>query len=42
MASERARRLGKKIAAYPEDQPSLVSSKDWVRNLVKNTKDYVS
>jgi hypothetical protein len=42
MAFERAKRLGKNIIAYPEDQPSLISSKDWVRGLVKNPKDYVS
>ncbi len=43
MASERAKKLGKKIIAYPEDQPSALSSKDWIDNLVKeDPKDFVS
>jgi len=41
MASERAKKLGKKIIEYPEEQPSVVSSRDWVQNLVKDPKDFV-
>jgi len=41
MAFERAQKLGKKIIAYPEGEPSVPSSKDWVRNLVKDPKNYV-
>jgi hypothetical protein len=42
MASDRAKKLVKRIIAYPEDQPAVVSSKDWVYNLVKDPKDFVS
>ena len=42
MASERAEKLGKRIIAYPEDQPSVLSSKDWVNNLVNDPKHFVS
>jgi hypothetical protein len=42
MAFERAKKVGKKIIAYPEDQPSVLSSKDWISNLVKDPKDFVS
>ena len=42
MASERAKKLGKRIIAYPEDQPSVLSSKDWINNLVKEPKAFVS
>jgi len=42
MASERAKKVGKKIIGYPEDQPSVLSSKDWINNLVKDPKDFVS
>ena len=42
MASERAKKLGKRIIAYPEDQPSVLSSKDWINNLVKDPKHFVS
>ncbi len=41
MAFELAKKLGKKIIAYPEGEPSVPSSKDWVRNLVKDPKDFV-
>ncbi|KAF8497075.1 sulfate transporter family-domain-containing protein [Russula emetica] len=41
MASERAKKLGKRIIAYPEDQPSVLSSKDWINNLVNDPKDFV-
>ena len=41
MASERAKKLGKKIIEYPEEQPSVLSSKDWVQNLVKEPKGFV-
>lgn len=41
MASERAKKLGKKIIEYPEEQPSVPSSKDWVQNLVKEPKSFV-
>jgi sodium-independent sulfate anion transporter 11 len=41
MASERAKKFGKRIIAYPEDQPSVLSSKDWIKNLVKDPKGYV-
>jgi hypothetical protein len=41
MASERAKKLGKRIIDYPEEQPSVISSKDWVQNLVKDPKDFV-
>ena len=42
MASERAKNLGKRIIDYPEGEPTVLSSKDWVQNLVKDPKDYVS
>jgi len=42
MAAERAKHLGKKIIEYSEDQPSVVSSKDWVRSLARDPKDFVS
>jgi hypothetical protein len=42
MATERAKKLGKRIIDYPEDEPSVLSSKDWVQNLVKDPKDFVS
>jgi hypothetical protein len=42
MASERAKKLGKRIIAYPEDQPSVLSSKDWINNLFKDPKLFVS
>lgn len=38
---EGAKKLGKRIVAYPEDQPSVLSSKDWIGNLVKDPKSYV-
>jgi hypothetical protein len=41
MASERAKKLGKKIIEYPEEQPSVPSSKDWVQSLVKEPKSFV-
>jgi hypothetical protein len=41
-AFERAKKVGKRIVGYPEDQPSVLSSKDWTDNLVKDPKDYVS
>jgi hypothetical protein len=34
--------LGKRIIAYPEDQPSVLSSKDWINNLVNDPKVFVS
>jgi hypothetical protein len=44
MASERAKNLGKKIIEYPEGQPSVLSSKDWIQNLaiVKDPKHFVT
>jgi hypothetical protein len=42
MAFERAKKVGKKIVAYPEDRPSVLSSKDWINNLVQDPKGYVS
>ena len=42
MATERAKKLGKRIIEYPEDEPSVLSSKDWVQNLVRDPKDFVS
>jgi hypothetical protein len=44
MASERAIKLGKRIVAYPEDQPSVLASKDWINNisLVNEPKGFVS
>jgi hypothetical protein len=43
-ASERAKKLGKRIIEYPEDQPSVLSSKDWIQNLgaVNDPKGFVS
>lgn len=43
MASERAIKLGKRIIEYPEDQPSVLSSKDWIDNLspVNDPKGFV-
>ncbi|KAH9985562.1 sulfate permease [Russula vinacea] len=41
MASDRAKKLVKRIIAYPENQPSVVSSKDWICNLFKDPKDFV-
>ncbi|KAI9457743.1 sulfate permease [Lactarius psammicola] len=40
MATERAKNLGKRIIEYPEDQPSVISSKDWVHNLARDPKDF--
>ncbi|KAH9171499.1 sulfate permease [Lactarius sanguifluus] len=40
MATERAKNLGKRIVDYPEDQPSIISSKDWVHNLARDPKDF--
>jgi hypothetical protein len=44
MASERAKKLGKRIVVYQEDQPSVLASKDWIQNLiiVKDPKGFVS
>ncbi|KAI0303406.1 sulfate permease [Multifurca ochricompacta] len=41
MATERAKNFGKKILAYPNDQPSVVSSKDWVHNLARDPKNFL-
>ena len=41
MAFERAKKLGKKIIAYPEEQPSVPSSKGWVQSLVEDPKEFV-
>ncbi|KAH8983554.1 sulfate permease [Lactarius hatsudake] len=41
MATERAKNLSKRIVEYPEDQPSIISSKDWVHNLARDPKDFV-
>ncbi|KAF8270339.1 sulfate permease [Lactarius quietus] len=40
MATERAKNLGKRIIEYPEDQPSVISSRDWVYNLQRDPKDF--
>ncbi|KAI0262901.1 high affinity sulfate permease [Gloeopeniophorella convolvens] len=40
MAAQRAKNFGKKAIEYPEGQPSLVSSKDWVHNLTKNPRGF--
>jgi sodium-independent sulfate anion transporter 11 len=40
MASERVKKLGKKIIEYPEEEPSVLSSKDWLQNLVKDPKEF--
>jgi len=40
MATERAKNLGKRIIEYPEDQPSVISSKDWIQNLQRDPKDF--
>ena len=44
MAFERVKKVGKKIIAYPEDQPSVLSSKDWLNNInpVNDPKHFVS
>jgi len=43
MASERAKKLGKKIIEYPEYEPSVLSSKDWVHNITpRDPKLFVS
>jgi hypothetical protein len=42
MAIERAKILGKRIVEYPEDQPSVIASRDWVNNLKRDPKDFVS
>jgi solute carrier family 26 (sodium-independent sulfate anion transporter), member 11 len=42
MAFERAKKVGKRIVAYPEDQPSVLSSKDWINGLVQDPKAFVS
>lgn len=40
MAAQHAKNLGKRIVEYPEDQPSVISSKDWLHNLTKDPKDF--
>jgi sodium-independent sulfate anion transporter 11 len=40
MASERAKKFGKKIIEYPEYEPSVLSSKDWVHNLTRDPKHF--
>lgn len=42
MATERAKNLGKRIIEYPEDQPSVISSRDWVHNLKRDPKDFAT
>jgi len=41
MNSERAKKLGKKIIAYPEEEPSVLSSRDWLQSLAKDPKEFV-
>ncbi|KAI0253952.1 sulfate permease [Lactifluus subvellereus] len=42
MASERAKHLAKKFVAYPEEQPPVISSRDWVRNLTRDPKGFAT
>ncbi|KAN0141320.1 sulfate transporter [Lactarius tabidus] len=42
MATERAKNLAKKIIEYPEDQPSVISSRDWVHNLQRDPKVFAT
>jgi hypothetical protein len=41
MISERAKKLGKKLIAYPEQEPSVLSSKDWLQGLRRDPKEFV-
>jgi hypothetical protein len=42
MSFERAKKLVKRVVAYPEGQPPVISSREWVAdNLAKDPKDFV-